>query len=213
MIINIGDREKKFYFPSSILQADIHEVVDAFTTAIDAKHPYTRGHSDRVADLALAIARRAGFSENFQHFVHIAGHLHDLGKIGVPDAILLKPGALTKEEFDQIKAHATIGYDILCKVKSWEAIADAVRHHHERWDGGGYPDGLAGKAIPLVSRIITVADSYDAMTSSRAYRSSLNRKEALAEICRHSGAQFDPYIVKVFLQLPAAVVPEKQVEE
>lgn len=180
---------------------DIHELVEAFTALIDARHPYTKGHSDRVAAICLAISRQLNLSEKFGRFIHIAGHLHDIGKIGIPDIILLKPGKLTVREFVQIKAHSQIGYNILHKVKRLEEIACVIRHHHERWDGKGYPDGLQAKCIPLASRIIAVADSYDAMTSLRSYRRSLSHAEAIREMRRCSGSQFDPVIVAAFLEI------------
>lgn len=181
--------------------AIIHEVVDAFSAALDAKHSYTRGHSDRVADIAASIAAGIGFSRKEQEKIHTAGHLHDIGKIGIPDSVLLKPGRLSSEEYDIIKMHPQIGYDILQKVAIFRPIADIVLHHHEWWNGGGYPGGLQGEDIPLGARIIAIADSYDAMTSARSYRQRISSEQAIAEIVRCAGTQFDPALVKVFLNI------------
>ncbi len=185
----------------AIIETDIHELVEALTTAIDARYPYTKGHSDRVAELALAISQQLGLPEEFGYLVHLASHLHDVGKIGIPDAILLKPGKLTLAEFKQIAEHSRIGYEILHKVKQLETVACIVRHHHERWDGRGYPDGLVACDIPLASRIIAVADSYDAMTSTRSYRDSLSQQAALQELQYCCESQFDPTIVNAFFKI------------
>jgi putative nucleotidyltransferase with HDIG domain len=177
----------------------IHDMVEAFATALDAKHPYTRGHSDRVADLAFALARRMGLPRRNQYYVHVAGHLHDIGKIGIPDEVLGKTGRLTGEEYAIIRQHSVLGYEILAKARLFRPIAAVVRHHHERFDGGGYPDGLKGGAIPLAARIICLADAYDAMTSARSYRQALTPAEAVREIADCSGTQFDPAVVQAFL--------------
>lgn len=183
------------------LGAIIHEVVEAFSAALDAKHSYTKGHSDRVADIAAAIAAGVGFSRREQERIHTAGHLHDIGKIGIPDNVLLKPGRLNNEEYDIIKLHPQIGYDILQKVTIFRPIAGIVLHHHERWDGCGYPGGLQGEDIPLGARIIAIADAYDAMTSARSYRQRISSEQAIAEIKRCAGTQFDPALVKIFLTI------------
>ena len=181
----------------------IHQLVDALTAALDAKHAYTKGHSDRVADIAFAIARAMGLPRRQQYEVHVAAHLHDIGKIGIPDELLLKPQRLTTAEYEVIKRHAAIGGDILIKIDMLREFAPAVRHHHERWDGGGYPDGLAGEDIPLTSRIICLADAYDAMTSPHSYRPSLSHGTAAAEISRCAGSQFDPRVAAAFLDMTA----------
>jgi HD-GYP domain-containing protein (c-di-GMP phosphodiesterase class II) len=183
------------------LSQDVHEIVEALTAALDAKHPYTGGHSERVANISTWIADQMGLPDQIKNLVHVAGHLHDIGKIGVPDCVLLKPGKLTDAEFCMIKDHPQTGYDILNKVKILRPIAHAVRYHHERWDGMGYPQGLVGESIPLVSRIIAVADAYDAMTSRRPYRPPLAHQVAVSELQRCSGSQFDPSVVEAFLCL------------
>jgi HD-GYP domain-containing protein (c-di-GMP phosphodiesterase class II) len=196
------------YSSAASIETDVHELVEALTTAIDARYPYTKGHSDRVAELALAISQQMGLSREFGYLVHLASHLHDVGKIGIPDAILLKPGKLTLEEFKQITEHSRIGYEILHKVKQLQTVASIVRHHHERWDGRGYPDGLAAYDISLASRIIAVADSYDAMTSARSYRDSLSQQAALQELQCCCESQFDPAIVTAFLKINISQVLE-----
>lgn len=182
---------------------DVHETVEALTAALDARHPYTGGHSYRVAEISTCIAREMGLDSQ-QHFIHIAAHLHDIGKIGMPDGVLLKRGRLTIKELEEIKKHPETGFQILHKVKILRHVAHAVRHHHERWDGTGYPGGLTGERIPLASRIIAVADAYDAMTSVRPYRPPLTHGEALAELKRCSGSQFDPEVIDTFLRLHQA---------
>ena len=183
------------------MRTDTHEMVDALTAALDAKHNYTRGHSDRVADLSFAIAYEMGLALESLYDVHVAGHLHDVGKIGIPDDLLTKPSILTREEYEVIKQHPVIGDELMRKIRILKELAPVVRHHHERYDGGGYPDGLSGQSIPLASRIICLADAYDAMTSIRSYRPCMSHKAAVAEIVRCSGSQFDPDVVTAFLNL------------
>lgn len=177
----------------------IHEFVEAFTAALDAKNTYTRGHSDRVAELAAAIARELGMTKTSQDNIHVAAHLHDIGKIGIPDHILLKPGRLSPDEFNVIKSHPQVGFEILNKVTLLRPTAEIVRYHHERWDGLGYPAGLKGENIPLGARIIALADAFDAMTSARSYRLPMTQAAAVQEVLRCRGTQFDPDIVDAFV--------------
>ncbi len=172
--------------------------VETLAATVDAKDAYTRGHSGRVSGYAAAIAAALGLPEADIARVRQAGLLHDVGKIGVPDAILLKPGALSDEEFAVIKQHPEIGERILQGLPFLAEILPAVRHHHERWDGRGYPDGLAGDAIPPDAAILAVADSFDAMTSSRTYRQALSISEAIRRVRDGSGAQYDPRLVAAF---------------
>ena len=176
------------------------DTVQTLVATIEAKDVYTRGHSERVTYFASKIAQGLGLSEEDIMDLKISGLLHDIGKIGVPESVLLKPGKLTKEEFEKIKAHPSIGADIVKNISGTERIEEAIRHHHERFDGKGYPTGLAGQDIPFFSRIIAVADSYDAMTLDRAYRSALSREEAKEEILVNSGTQFDPNIANTLLR-------------
>lgn len=180
---------------------DLHEVVEALTIALDAKNSYMCGHSERVADIAQLLCEEMGLPREQQLKIHVGAHLHDIGKIGVPDYILDKQGKLTPAEFEQIKQHPVIGDHIVGRIKAFHNIADIVRYHHERFDGRGYPDGLAGREIPLGARIVAVADSLDAMTTTRVYRKPVSLQEALDEIWRCQGGQFDPEIVAVCMRL------------
>lgn len=173
----------------------------ALTGAIDAKDRYTRGHSDRVAMLSQQLALASGYSVEDAKRVRLCGILHDVGKIGVPEAVLCKNGRLTDEEFEMIKLHPQIGADMLSDLKSLDDILPGVLHHHERWDGRGYPHGLAGEDIPELGRILALADTFDAMSSNRAYRSAMPREKVLAEIERCSGEQFEPRLAELFLKL------------
>jgi diguanylate cyclase (GGDEF)-like protein/putative nucleotidyltransferase with HDIG domain len=172
--------------------------VEALAVAVDAKDAYTRGHSQRVSTYAEAIARAMGLSAGDVTRVKVAGLLHDVGKIGVPDAILTKLGPLSDDEFAVLEQHPVVGERMLAAVPFLRNVTPAVRHHHERWDGHGYPDGLAGAAIPQDAAIIMVADSFDAMTSSRTYRPAMALAEACRRISEGSGTQFSPRVVQAF---------------
>ncbi len=176
----------------------IHEVVDIVITTLDARDPYTYEHSFRVALFSELISENMKLPQDMHERLHIAAHLHDIGKIGVSDSILNKTGKLTKAEMIEIQMHSRIGYNILNRLPTFKAIAKIVLHHHERIDGNGYPERLSRGAIPLESRIIAVADAFDAMTSSRSYRKGMPFEDAAAEINRHAGEQFDPEIVAHF---------------
>lgn len=168
---------------------------------VDAKNPLTVDHRENVAQYAKAIAKALNYSEEDLNNLYTAAILHDIGKIGVPDSILLKRNSLTEEEWTIVKTHPRCGYSLLKAVKSLETIVDTVHSHHERYDGHGYPRGLQGEQIPRFARILAVADSYDAMTSSRPYSQRMDPRQALAELRRCSGTQFDPEIVTVFLMI------------
>lgn len=180
---------------------DLHEIVDALSAALDAKSSCMCGHSERVADLSLLLARRMGLPLAEQERIHIGAHMHDIGKIGIPDAILNKPGRLDEAEFALIRQHPEIGGNIISKVKVFHSVIDIVRHHHEHFDGNGYPDGLCGERISLGARIVAVADAFDAMTTMRTYRSALSIERAMTEMCRCRGSQFDPVVVDVLTAL------------
>ncbi len=175
--------------------------IRSLAEAIDAKDSYTRGHSDRVADYAEALARRIELKSDMLNAVRCAGYLHDTGKIGIPDAILLKPGKLTDEEYRQIMSHPVLSHKIIEPVDFPYDVKPLVRHHHERMDGSGYPDGLKGDQIPLGARIIGIADAYEAMTSDRPYRKALSREAAVAELKRCAGTQFDSRLVNAFIDV------------
>lgn len=176
-------------------------VVSSLAGAIDAKDTYTNGHSSRVAEYSKEIARRYGYSLKEQSDIYIMGLLHDVGKIGIPDSIINKPGKLTDEEYNIIKKHPVIGSQILKNIKEMPKLSIGARWHHERYDGGGYPDGLAGEEIPEEARIIAVADSYDAMSSKRSYRNIISQQKIREEILRGSGTQFDPRFADIMLKM------------
>lgn len=175
-------------------------LVRALSGAIDAKDRYTYGHSEMVSRYALLLGERVGFDSDELKGLETAAYLHDIGKIGVRDAVLTKPAMLTPVERQVVETHALVGSQILEKIVFPWPVVEAVRHHHERWDGAGYPDGLAGVDIPLHARILAVADSFDAMTSHRPYRSARSAFEALGEVTLCAGTQFDPDVVAVFLE-------------
>ena len=177
------------------------EVMEALANTIDAKDKYTNGHSIRVAKYSRMIAEKMGFSNNTCENIYYMELLHDIGKIGVPNEIINKPSRLDDREYDIIKTHPGIGYEILSKIKSKPELMKGARWHHERFDGNGYPDKLSGEAIPLESRIIAIADAYDAMTSNRSYRNYLPQDTVRAEIEKSSGTQFDPEIANYMLMI------------
>lgn len=180
---------------------DFHDMVEALATALDAKNTCMCGHSERVAELSLLLARVIDLPEKEQRRIHIGAHLHDIGKIGIPDSILNKKGRLTPEEYDVIRRHPEIGSHIVGKLRVFEPVVEIVRHHHERIDGKGYPDGLAGEQIALGTRIVAVADAFDAMTSRRPYRPAMLLPQAWGEIYSCRGTQFDPLVVEALREL------------
>lgn len=169
--------------------------------AIEAKDPYTRGHCEEVATLAVRVAESMGWKGDDLEQMHYAALLHDVGKIGIPDGILLKPGRLLPEEFQIIRRHPAIGRDLVSRVPRLLEVAPLILHHHERFDGAGYPDGLYGEDIPLGSRILGVVDALNAMTTPRPYRSPVSMLEAVEELRRCAGSQFDPQIVSLVATL------------
>lgn len=177
------------------------EVVQTLAEAIDAKDRYTNGHSSRVAAYSKEIARRAGYSDKAQQDLYMMGLLHDVGKIGVHDAVINKPGKLTPEEFEEMKKHPVIGAKILETLTEMPYLKSGARWHHERYDGNGYPDGLKGDEIPVEARIIAVADAYDAMTSNRRYRARLEQDQVREQFELYSGTQFDPNFAKIMLKM------------
>jgi hypothetical protein len=177
------------------------ETIMALAMAVEAKDPYSAGHSKRVGYYAMKIGEQMGLDPETLRTLNDAGVLHDIGKIGVKDSILLKPQGLTPEEEEIMRQHPLIGEAILKPVRSLQKSVALVRHHHERFDGAGYPDGLRGDAIPLAARILAVADTYDAMVTDRPYRKRLSVDEAKAELRRHAGRQYDPAIVEAFLRV------------
>jgi putative nucleotidyltransferase with HDIG domain len=183
------------------LQKAYIDTLSALTSAIDAKDSYTRGHSERVTELSIKLAEAYQVPDMEIENIKLGGLLHDIGKIGIPEAILNKPGRLTDEEYDIIKSHPDLGLHILGKVEFLEHIVPIIRHHHERYDGKGYPSGLKADNIPLLARIVSVVDTFDAMTTNRPYRKALTVEESLTEIEKCSGTQFDPLVVDCFIQM------------
>lgn len=177
------------------------QIIDALTEAIDAKDSYTRGHSRRVAEYAKTIAARAGKDKKTQENIRYMGMLHDIGKIGIPDSIITKSSSLSDKEFFVTRKHPEIGAEILSTISEMPGLAVGARYHHERYDGTGYPDGLAGDAIPEEARIIAVADAYDAMASKRSYRDVLPQKVVYEEIQKGRGTQFDPVFADIMLAM------------
>lgn len=186
-----------------MLSTLLHQFAESLGNAIDAKDAHTRSHSEEVALAAFLLARAMGLSPADADRVHVAGHLHDIGKIGVPDAVLLKAGTLTPQEWEHMRAHPVIGARIVSPVADLadEGVAAMILHHHERWDGRGYPNGLRGEAIPLGARIIALADSLSAMLQHRPYRPAMRFEQAEAELLRCSGSQFDPAVVRAFVNV------------
>jgi putative two-component system response regulator len=181
--------------------------VEALAFALEARDEYTRGHSQRVTDVSVAVARRLGLPAADGERVRVAGLLHDIGKIGLSDTILHKPSTLTPDETAHVRAHPVIAERILTPVVADHQIIAAVRHHHERYDGQGYPDGLEGERIPQPARILAAADAYDAMTSSRPYRPAHPRHYALAQLRAGAGGQFDPHVIKAIVQVLERALP------
>lgn len=182
------------------MQQMFEGTIQSLVSALDAKDAYTCGHSSRVAELAVELASRLGFDEEGINRIRMAGILHDIGKIGVDDSVLRKPGKLTDEEFEQIKQHPVLGYEILQGIRQFKKILPAVRHHHESWNGSGYPDGLAGQAIPRDAQVLAVADAFDAMSSDRPYRSGMPIDKVVSIFEEGRGVQWAADVVDVLIE-------------
>jgi HD-GYP domain-containing protein (c-di-GMP phosphodiesterase class II) len=198
-------RKTSFSIENMALYENIYEnlfsTLYAFVEMIEARDPYTKQHSASVSGYAVSIARENGCSPEEIAKLDISGNLHDIGKIGIPDSILLKPGQLTDDEYEIIKKHPVIGSNIIGHLGMWTDEQGIIRHHHERFDGTGYPDGLKGEEIPLLARILSVADVYDALITDRSYRQRMSNKVAAEMIKENAGSQFDPKIVDIFSTL------------
>lgn len=177
------------------------DMIQTLRYTVEAKDLYTRGHSDRVSEYSVLIGEKLGLSIEQIKILRIGGLFHDIGKIGIPDSILLKPSKLTDEEYSQIKNHPSIGAHILGSAAIFQDIIPIVKHHHERYDGNGYPSKLKGEEIPYLARIAAVADTFDAMTSRRSYRGPIDVEHVKEEIKRCEGTQFDPQIAEVFIEI------------
>jgi len=189
-------------------------IVRGIITTLELKDPYTRGHSERVAQYALKLAKETNkFNENSLKYFYYTCLLHDIGKVNIPDAILIKPGRLTEEEYEVIKQHPVTGAEAVKEVEGIADYIDIIKHHHERWDGKGYPSGLSKDNIPYAARITAIADAFDAMTSNRSYRSALSVEEAYKRIIEGSGTHFDPNLVELFKKVFPSWVEYKKLQE
>ncbi len=202
--LRVSERTRELEESHSALESAQIEMMERLAHAAEYRDDDTGQHTQRVGVMAAQLAEALGLPKHYVELIHRAAPMHDVGKIGIPDAILLKPGRLTSEEFETMKQHATIGADLLAGghwalVQMAERIA---RSHHERWDGSGYPSGIGGEEIPLEGRIVAVVDVFDALTHSRPYKRAWPIEEAIEEITRQSGKQFDPNVVEKFLILP-----------
>jgi len=199
------NRRASFVIENAALYENIYQnlfaTLYAFVEAIEARDPYTKQHSSRVTEFAISIGREMGCSDEQLDLLNFSGHLHDIGKIGIPDRILLKPGPLTDDEYEVIKTHPVIGAKIIGHLGLMAEEQKVIRHHHERWDGHGYPDGLKGESIPFLSRILAVADAYDAMASDRAYRKKIPDELIIKMVRENAGSQFDSEVVRAFLKV------------
>ncbi len=197
-IKDINDELKDTY---DKLERAYMESIQTLRYTVEAKDTYTRGHSDRVSEFSVLIGKHLGLPDEDLKVLQIGGLFHDIGKIGVPDSILLKEGKLTDDEYSEIKNHPTIGAHILSNATIFQNIIPIVKHHHEKYDGNGYPAKLKGEDIPYFARIAAIADTFDAMTSKRTYRDALPLETVIAEIERCKGTQFDPKLADVFLDI------------
>ncbi len=189
----------------SLILKDLKELfyktIKSIASALDAKDPYTHGHSMRVTLYSIILAKELNIETNQLEQIEMAGLLHDIGKIAIPQAILCKPGKLTDEEFVIMKTHPVNSQKLIQSIKRLQEVSPGMKHHHERWDGKGYPDRLQGEQIPYHARIIAIADTYDAMTSTRSYRKALCHEVAIEEIQKCAGAQFDPALAQKFVEI------------
>lgn len=197
-MINLEYNKEVFY----------HDIIDSMVTALESRDSYTAGHSERVSNMAYKLCELLNVDEATKEIIHIAAHLHDIGKIGVQDAILNKDGKLDDIEWEMLKKHSEIGYNILKKSKLLKDVAKIVLCHHEKWDGNGYPSRIKGKGIPYGARIIAVCDSIDAMKSNRTYRKALNDSVAKEEIRKNIGIMYDPEIAKCVLERWDEIIKE-----
>ena len=187
-----------------------YKTIKLIASALDAKDPYTHGHSLRVTMYSLILAKNLNLDDTTLEEIETAGLLHDIGKIGIPQSILCKPGKLTDEEYEVMKSHPAQAEKMLMGIKKLTVVSNWLRCHHERWDGKGYPNGLKGEEIPISGRIIALADTYDAMTSTRSYRQALSHETAMAEIKRCAGTQFDPVLADLFIKCSDEIKAAKE---
>lgn len=203
MLENLGAlyHKRQYQISTDKIQKDIayHDIIECIASALDAKDPYTQAHSKRVSEMTEKVCHFLGVSEEETEKIHIAAHVHDIGKIGIPDIILNKSGKLNKSEWEKIKQHPQIGATILRKSEKLREISDIVLNHHERFDGRGYPNGIVGEYIPLGARIIAICDSIDAMCVKRSYRNAFSSEQCYDEIRQNLGKMYDPFIGRAVL--------------
>ena len=201
-LLDVVVRERTKELEESYLQlkAANRQALFGLAEAIEAKDPYTKGHCGRVAGYALVLAQSAGYPADGLETLEFGAFLHDIGKIGIRDSVLLKPAALDEAEWSHMREHPVKGYEIASKIEMLRPIISAVRNHHERWDGAGYPDRLAGQHIPVAARIVAIADAYDAMATDRPYKAALPVEECESVLRKQAGRMFDPELVEVFIR-------------
>lgn len=213
MTIESGIQKFDLVNNKTVILKDLRELfyktIKLIASALDAKDPYTHGHSLRVTLYSMILAKKLNLDDTMLEEIETAGLLHDIGKIGIPQSILCKPGRLTDEEFDIMKSHPAQAEKMLMGIKKLTVISNWLRTHHEKWDGSGYPAGLKGEEIPLSGRIIALADTYDAMTSTRSYRKALSHEIAAEEIKKCAGTQFDPVLAALFLEVQDEIAAAK----
>lgn len=197
----LQEKNKEIKEMKDTIQNASTEIIQALAHAVDVRDEYTSGHCFRVSEMAYQIGKQLGLNQEELLYLKWSGILHDIGKLGIPEEIINKPGKLTPEEYDMIKQHTAMGLKILSGITPAPHIVEGIYYHHERMDGSGYPDGVAGKHIPLQARIIAVSDVWDALTSKRSYRDSLSKEEALAIMEKGRGNQFDPLILDIFMKI------------
>lgn len=216
-IVEMGISKYNLTSSKSIILKDLKELfyktIKSISSALDSKDPYTHGHSLRVTLYSLILAKEMNLDDKLLEEIETAGLLHDIGKIAIPQNILCKPGRLTDEEFAVMKSHPTNSEKLIISIKKLAGISSWLKAHHERWDGRGYPDGLKGEEIPLSARIVALADTYDAMTSTRSYRVALAHEIAIEEIKKCAGTQFDPTLAAKFVELEAIIKDAKEKPE
>jgi len=198
---SIYQKRQRITLNKDIKQDALVKLLIPLMRALDAKDNYTLEHTQNVAALSMKIAENLKLNNNEKMVLQLSAYFHDIGKIGMPDNILQKTGPLHDEEFNQIKSHPVIGSEIIGEIEELREVAKIIRHHHERYDGNGYPDGLVEEGIPYFSRILTVADVYDALTSKRIYKNELSKQYVLSKMKKNSGIQFDPDLLQIFLEI------------
>jgi len=198
-----------FFNDTATTEKEVLSIIHTLAATIEARDPYTYGHSRKVSSYAVSLAESVGLSSDKVAVVSTAALLHDIGKVGIPDEVLNKVDKLEPEAWELIRAHPKLSTTIVGHVVSLVSCLPAILHHHERWDGNGYPAGLKGDEIPVEARILAIADAFDAMTSSRPYRSKLSYKKVLQELKRCSGSQFDPKLIDAFLPIALSAAPEE----